>query len=106
MKRRLLIGSVIAVVLCVIGMIAYLRSRDLPPEAALARLPSDDAPVLSIDFASLRRGGIFELLSGPIVEEEPEYKTFVGKTGFDYRRDLDHAFISYHSTGVYFIVRG
>jgi len=62
--------------------------------------------VLSIDFATLRRGGIFEMLSGRVVEEEPEYKTFVEKTAFDYRRDLDHAFISFHSSGVYFLVRG
>src|SRR6185369_3124813 len=64
------------------------------------------AAVLSIDFAALRQGGIFEMLSGPLVQEEPEYKTFVEKTAFDYRRDLDQAFISFHSTGVYFLVRG
>jgi hypothetical protein len=91
MKRRLLIGSVLAIVLCAIGAAIYLKLRNLPPEALLARLPSDNAAVLSIDFSALRQGGIFEMLSGPIVEEEPEYKTFVEKTAFDYRRDLDHA---------------
>jgi hypothetical protein len=106
MKRRLLIGSGLALLLCAIGTVAYLRTRNLAPEAVLARLPSDNAAVLSIDFSALRRGGIFEMLSGPVVEEEPEYKTFVEKTAFDYRRDLDHAFISFHSGGVYFLVRG
>ena len=106
MKRRLLIGSVLAILLGAIGAVVYLKTRDLAPEALLARLPSDNAAVLSIDFAALRRGGIFEMLSGPVVEEEPEYKTFVEKTAFDYRRDLDHAFISFHSSGVYFLVRG
>src|SRR5258708_22900991 len=105
MKRRLLIGSVIAILLCAIGAVVYFRTRNLSPEAALARLPSDNAAVLSIDFAALRRGGIFEMLSGPVVEEEPEYKAFVQKTAFDYRRDLDRAFISFHSSGVYFLVR-
>src|SRR5213593_1081764 len=95
MARRLAIGSVIAVALCGVGAVVYLKTRDLPPGAVLARLPSDDAAVLSIDFAALRRGGVFELLSGPVVEEEPEYKTFVEKTAFDYRKDLDHAFISF-----------
>src|SRR5438874_7891716 len=73
---------------------------------SLARLPSENAAVLSIDFAALRRGGVFDLLSGPVVAEEPEYKTFVEKTGFNYRRDLDHAFISFPSGGVYFLVSG
>src|SRR6266403_500439 len=106
MKRRLLIGSVLAILVCAIGAVIYLKMRNLSPEAALARLPSDNAAVLSIDFSALRRGGIFEMLSGPVVDEEPEYKTFVEKTAFDYRRDLDQAFISFHSTGVYFLVRG
>jgi hypothetical protein len=106
MKRRLVVGALAAAALCGIGTVAYLKTRDLPADAVLARLPSDNAAVLSIDFATLRRGGIFEMLSGRVVEEEPEYKTFVEKTAFDYRRDLDHAFISFHSSGVYFLVRG
>src|SRR6266516_4907790 len=106
MKRRLLIVFAASVVVGAIAMYVYLRTRTLSPEAALARLPSHNAAVLSIDFSALRRGGIFEMLSGPVVEEEPEYKTFVEKTAFDYRRDLDHAFISFHSSGVYFLIRG
>src|SRR3982074_3397307 len=104
MKRRLLIGSVIALVLCAIGTVAYLRTRDLNTlESILARLPSDNATVLSIDFAALRQGGILDLLSGPVVDQEPEYKLFVEKTAFDYRRDLDHAFVSFHPSGVFFL---
>jgi hypothetical protein len=81
-----------------------LKTRDLTPE--LGRLPSENAAVLSIDFAALRAGGLFDLLTGPVVAEEPEYKTFVEKTGFDYRRDLDHAFLAFPSDGVFFLVRG
>jgi hypothetical protein len=106
MNRRRLIGSAIAALVFTIGIVLYIRSRDLPLEAALARLPSDNAPVLSIDFEALRRGGVLDLLSGPVVDEEPEYKSFVEKTAFDYRRDLDHAFVSFHSGGVFYIVRG
>jgi hypothetical protein len=106
MKRRLLIGAVLAA-LCSIGTIAYLKTRDLAtPESILARLPADDASILSIDFTALRRSGILDLLSGSVGEEEPEYKTFVEKTAFDYRRDLDHAFVSFHPSGVYFLVEG
>jgi len=106
MKRRRLIASAIAAIVCAIGIVVYLKTRSIALESALARLPSDNAAVLSIDFEALRKGGIFDMLSGPVVEEEPEYKTFVEKTAFDYRRDLDHAFISFHSGGVYFLVRG
>jgi hypothetical protein len=106
MNRRWLIGSAIAVALCAAGIVAYIKTRDVPLASALARLPSDNAAVLSVDFEALRRGGIFDMLSGPVVEEEPEYKSFVDKTAFDYRRDLDHAFISFHSGGVFFVVRG
>ena len=106
MNRRRLIGSAIAAVVCAIGIVVYFKTRDVPLESALARLPSDNAAVLSIDFEALRRGGILDMLSGPVVEEEPEYKSFVAKTDFDYRRDLDHAFISFHPAGVYFVVRG
>src|SRR5690242_2018902 len=81
-----------------------LKTRDLTPE--LPRLPSGDAAVLSIDFAALRAGGLFDLLSGSMVAEEPEYKTFVERTGFDYRRDLDHAYLAFPSDGVFFLVRG
>jgi hypothetical protein len=107
MKRRLLIGSILAVALGAIGTFVYLKTRDLAsPESILARLPSDDASILSVDFASLRRSGILDLLSGPVVDQEPEYKVFVEKTAFDYRRDLDHAFVSFHRTGTYFLVQG
>ncbi len=105
MKRRLILGSVLALIVAG-GVAVYFRTRDMGPEALLSRLPSENAPVLSIDFATLRRGGIFDMLTGPVIEEEPEYKTFVEKTAFDYRRDLDHAFIAFHSSGVYFLVRG
>src|SRR5258707_14496262 len=103
MKRRYLIVFVASLVAGAIAMFVYLRTRDLAPETALARLPSDNASVLSIDFAALRRGGIFEMLTGPVVEEEPEYKTFVAKTAFDYRRELDRAFISVQPSGGYIL---
>jgi hypothetical protein len=101
------IWAALALLSGAIGTVAYFKTRVLAsPESILARIPSDNASVLSIDFAALRRGGILDLLSGPVMEEEPEYKTFVEKTGFDYRRDLDHAFVSFHPSGVYFLVQG
>src|SRR5260370_29685022 len=107
MKRPLLIGAIAVGVLSAIGTVAYLKTRDLnSPESILARLPSDNATILSIDFAALRRGGILDLLSGPVVDQEPEYKVFVQKTAFDYRRDFHHAFGSFLPTGIYFLLLG
>jgi len=107
MKRRQIVAFAVAVVLCVIAIVAYRTTQQFASlESVLARLPSGDAAVLSIDFAALRQGGILNLLSGPVVDEEPEYKTFVEKTAFDYRRDLDHAFVAFHPGGVYYLVRG
>lgn len=107
MRRRLLIASGLAVALGAIGTAVYFRTRDLAtPEQILARLPADGASVLSIDFASLRRAGVLEMLAGPVVQEEPEYTAFVRQTGFNYQRDLDHAFLSFHPNGVYLLVRG
>ncbi len=107
MKRGLLIGAILVGALCAVGTYVYWKTRDLStPEQILARLPTDDASILSIDFASLRRGGAFEMLNGSVVQEEPEYTAFVKSTGFNYQRDLDHAFLSFDSSGVYFVVEG
>ncbi len=38
--------------------------------------------------------------------QEPEYRTFVEQTGFDYTNDLDAALVSFHRSGTYFILRG
>ena len=104
MKRRLLAGAFALAV----GYAVYsFKAHDLgKPESALARLPTDNAAVLAVDFSALRQAGMLDWLAGPVVDEEPEYKAFVAKTGFDYRRDLDHAFVSFHPSGVYFLVRG
>ncbi len=104
--RRAVLVSGVALVVAV-GALYFWWGRDLASrESALERLPVEDAAVLSVDFAALRRGGMLDLLAGPVVEEEPEYKGFVAKTGFDYRKDLDHAFVSFHSAGTYFLARG
>jgi hypothetical protein len=100
MKRVLLVVIVVAAAVTVV----LLKTSDSIP--VLSRLPSENAAVLSVDFAALRTGGVFDLLSGPVVEVEPEYKTFVEKTAFDYRRDLDHAYIAFPTDGVYFLAQG
>ena len=107
MKRLLLISAGLIGALAATGTFVYLKTRDLStPEQILSRLPTDNASVLSIDFATLRRSGVFETLNRSVVDEEPEYSAFVNNTGFNYQRDLDHAFLSFDPSGVYFLVEG
>jgi hypothetical protein len=73
------------------------------PESLFSRFPAEDATALRIDVVTLRRAG---LLSASKASLEPEYKTFVDGTGFDYRRDLDQVVASFSNSGNYFIARG
>jgi hypothetical protein len=91
--------------LTVAGVIWY-RSRLLTPANMLARLPAGNALVVYIDFAALRRGGILQMLDGSKVGEDPEYRSFVSKTDFDYKQDLDAAMVAFAPTGKYMMLRG
>ena len=73
------------------------------PPALLSRFPSEDALVMSADFAALRRTG---LLTASKVPLESEYKQFLDGTGFDYKRDLDYLVASFSRSGTFFIARG
>src|SRR5260370_12247337 len=72
----------------------------------LQRLPTDDALVLYIDFSRLRAGGILQMLDGSKVGEDPEYQSFVRKTDFDYKQDLDAAMVAFVPRGKYMLLRG
>ena len=87
------------------GVIWY-RSRAISPAAMLRRLPSDDAVVLYVDFSRLRAGGILTLLDGSKVGEDEEYKTFVSKTDFNYKEDLDSAMVAFAPKGKYMLLKG
>ena len=88
----------------VLGVVWY-RSRTVSAAAMIKRLPADDAVVVFIDFSQLRRAGILQLLDGSKVED-PEYRSFVRKTEFDYKQDLDAAMVAFSPTGRYMLLRG
>jgi hypothetical protein len=85
---------------------AWRNSRSLSEAEMLKRLPAADATVLSVDFAQLRHSGLFGGLAGSKAREEADYLAFVRDTGFDYKRDLDQALVSFAPTGTFFVVRG
>jgi hypothetical protein len=69
----------------------------------LSRFPAEDALAMSVDFTALRKVG---LLVDSKMALEPEYKQFLDRTGFDYRRDLDSVAGSFSRSGNFFIARG
>jgi hypothetical protein len=99
---------VAAAALCLLaaGGAVWLRSRALRPAALLARLPRRDALIAYIDFDALRRVGILQLLDGSTVGQDPEYRSFVERTRFDYARDLDAAMVSFAPGGKFLLLRG
>ncbi len=107
-KNRAWLLLLVVAVICgssVWGVVWY-RSRPLSLPAMMKRLPAQGAPLLYIDFAALRQAGILQLLDGAQASEDPEYRTFVRKTRFDYRQDLDSALVAFAPTGTYMLVKG
>ena len=95
-------------VLCGLSVwgVVWYRSRSLTPAAMLKRLPAGDALVVYIDFAALRRGGILQMLDGSKVGEDAEYRSFVSKTEFDFKQDLDTAMAAFSPKGKYMLLKG
>jgi hypothetical protein len=105
-RASILIAAVAAVCVLSIGGAAWFRSRDLKPAALLKRLPRGGALIVYVDFDALRRAGFLQLLYGTKVGTDPEYESFVRKTQFDYRKDLDAAMISFAPDGKYLLLKG
>jgi hypothetical protein len=95
-----------AICAAVIGGVAVLRLNRASTASLFARLPADDAVVVYIDFHALRNAGVLRLLGASRMLQEPEYRSFIEQTGFDYLNDLDSALVSFHSSGTYFLLRG
>ena len=90
-----------------IGGVVWYHSTTLTPTALLKRIPSQDALVVWIDFAGLRRSGFLQLLAGAKATEQAEYQSFVYATRFDYINDLDTVIASFpRSGGFYALVEG
>lgn len=107
-KSRVWLLILLLVVICggSVWGVAHFRMRSLDNvHTWLLRLPRKDAVLAYIDFAALRQSGILRLISNASTAE-PEYRAFIGKTGFDYGRDLDAALASFTPSGKYFMLRG
>lgn len=84
----------------------WQRARALRPASLWKRLPRRDALVVSIDFQALRRAGILQLLEGSKIGQDPEYRSFVEASRFDYTRDLDTALAAFTPSGRFLLLTG
>ncbi len=90
-----------------VGAAWWLRARAGGSTAELlGRMPVQDAVLLHIDLAALRRAGLLDTLAGAQVAAEPEYRAFLEETGFDYTRDLDLVLVSFHQGQTFFLLGG
>jgi hypothetical protein len=103
----LLIATVVALCGAAVYLVSLYRSRSATePARLLKRLPSGDALLLHVDFRTIRESGVLAALAESKVAEEPEYRRFVEKTGFDYKQDLDTALVAFRSGDTFFLLRG
>ena len=102
----LLILSIVALCGLILGGVIWYRSRALSAVAMLKRLPSADSVVVYADFRKLKDAGLLELLNAGKVTADPEYRSFVQSTAFDWEQDLDAAMVSFAPKGNYLLVRG
>lgn len=85
----------------------YLRrGAPLSPAQMLSYMPRTESTLVYLDVQALRDSGILEKVAGPTISEEPEYKTFVKETGFDYRTDLDAVLSSTSERQQLFLLKG
>jgi hypothetical protein len=78
----------------------------LRPASLVKRLPSHGALIVYIDFEALRRAGFLQLLEGSKIGEDPEYRSFVEASRFDYKRDLDAAVAAFTPNGRFLALTG
>lgn len=108
-KQRAALLIILIASLCALGVwgVARLRYRALATTADwLKRLPTQDGLVFYIDAAALRKAGVLQMLGGSKVAEEPEYRVFVMKTGFDYARDLDAVLACFTPRAKFLVLKG
>ena len=72
----------------------------------MKRIPVANPLVAYIDFDFLRRTGILEKLLGSKAAQDPDYQSFIDKTGFDAQEDLEAALLAFAPDARYILVKG
>ncbi len=90
----------------VVGALIVYRARHFSTAQLLKRMPTIESLVVYIDFETLRRAGLVQLLDGSKAGEEPEYQEFARKTDFHWAQDLDRALLAVTPSGNYILAQG
>ena len=88
------------------GVHLYRTRGGSNPSDLVAHLPADNATLVYIDAAAIRRSGILNMIAGSKAAEELEYQQFVDQTMFDYRQDLDAVAVAFRDGQVFLVARG
>jgi hypothetical protein len=105
-KTLFVVGAGVLILAGMLGVALWNARIPTDPGSLLKRLPTQDAAVVGVDFAALRRDGFVQWLDRSKTPEEPDYLAFVQETGFDYKRDLDYVLASFAPDGEFFLVKG
>ena len=90
-----------ALILIAMGALYFwTRPRGMSVAEQVAHLPSGDGIFVIAD------GAVVKKIAGDAGGEEAEYRDFVEKTGFDYRRDLERLVAVIGEPHSYFVVTG
>lgn len=94
--------------LIVAGAVAYkvVFSGPKTPAELASYLPNKEGALIYLDVDAMRKAGILDLLAGSKAVEEPDYKDFVARTGFDYKHDLDAIAMTMRGGQAFFSVQG
>lgn len=84
----------------------WWANRAPSADQMLGWLPEGEGPTLYVDFALLRRTGLLDRLAGDAAVVEEDYRSFIGATGFDFRRDLDAALVRWRPGATLFVLAG
>jgi hypothetical protein len=85
----------------------FYRHRFVRSDGDLFRyLPPRDATLFYLNVAALRHAGILRMVAGTKPVEEGGYRDFIGRTGFDYTKDLNAVAGSTQGSETFCLVRG
>ncbi len=104
-RSQAVVGAAVAAVLSA-GVAWWVWRQKQEATSLFRRLPSENAVLLHVDVARLRRVSALEPLLKARVDPDPDYAAFVNQTGFDYQKDLDEAAVAWLPGRVYIVARG
>ncbi len=78
----------------------WSQNRGMSLAEQVSHLPSGDGIFVIADSA------VVKIIAGDAASEDEEYKDFVAKTGFDYRRDMDRLVAVIGEPTSYYVVTG